>query len=190
MQATARFGTSGQRDIQRLFGQTRLQGSLANGFTALVECGFDRSLGNVDCRTGSLLFFGRELAQALQEFGNLAALAKEAGFYLLQCVRVGNGSECSFGFANDLIEVVHGLVPAKLPTAIRINKKGGFRLLFFQELKLRRRAWPWPGRPVRQMPADRRQPDRPGPCGRLRCWPSSDRSSGCCTSCPTRERRH
>ncbi len=83
--------------------------ALRNRFATLVERGLDGALGDVDRSTGSFLLLGRQLAQALQEFGNLAALAEKTGFDLFQRVRVGNGSESRLGFANDLIEIVHGL---------------------------------------------------------------------------------
>jgi hypothetical protein len=108
MQATARFGATGQRDIQRLFSQAGAQRSLADRLTALIKSIFNSCFGNVDCRTGRLLLW-RQLAQALEKFGNLAALAEETGLGLFQRVRVGNGSERGLRFANDLIEIVHGL---------------------------------------------------------------------------------
>jgi hypothetical protein len=109
MQAPARFSATGQRDIQRFFGQARVERRLADHLAALVERGLDGRLGDVDRRTGCLLLLGRQLAEAFQQFGNLTALAKETGLHLLQCIGVGNGGEGRLRFANDLIEIVHGL---------------------------------------------------------------------------------
>ena len=111
--AAARFGTAGQRNVQCLFGQTRFQRGLADRFAALVEGGFDGVLGNVDRRAGGFFLLGRQLAQALQELGDLATLAEETGFHLFQRIGVGNGGERRAGFANDLIEIVHRLPPTK-----------------------------------------------------------------------------
>ena len=97
MQATARFGATGQRDIQRLFGQARFQRRLADRFATRVERSFNSRLGDVDRRTGGFLLFRRQLAQALEKFGNLPALAEETGFHLFQRIRVGNGSERRLG---------------------------------------------------------------------------------------------
>ncbi len=94
MQAAARLATAGQRDVQRLFGQARFQRRLADRFAALVERSFDGALGDVDRRAGGFSLLGRQLAQALQEFGDLAALAEEAGLDLFQRIGVGNGGEC------------------------------------------------------------------------------------------------
>ena len=78
VQATTGFGTTRQRNVQCLFSQARLQCSLADIFATLVECILNGGLGDVDRSTGGFLLLGRQLAQALQEFGNLAALAKVA----------------------------------------------------------------------------------------------------------------
>ncbi len=115
MQTTARFSATGQRDIQCLFGQARFQRGLADGFTALIERCFNGRLGDVDRGTGRFLLFRRQLAQALEKFGDLPALAEETGFYLFQRIGVRNGSESRLGFANDLIEIVHRRPPTKPP---------------------------------------------------------------------------
>ena len=116
VQTTARFGATGQRDIQRLFGQARFERCLANGFTALVKRGFNGRFGDVDRGTGSFLLFRRQLAQALEKFGDLPTFAEETGFYLFQRIGVRNGSESRPGFTNDLIEIVHKHPPTKPPT--------------------------------------------------------------------------
>ncbi len=116
MQAAAYLGTAGQRDIQRLFRQACDQRRLADRFAPLVQCSFDSHLGHVDRGAGRLFLFRRQLAQPLEQFGDLPALAEETGFHLFQRIRVGNGSESHPGFANDLIEIFHGRPPTKPPT--------------------------------------------------------------------------
>jgi len=75
MQAAARLGATGQRDIQRLFGQTGFQRRLADCLATLVERGLDSGFRDIDRGAGGFLLLGRQFAKALQEFGDLAALA-------------------------------------------------------------------------------------------------------------------
>ena len=74
---------------------------------ARIERGFDLALGAVDDGTGGLFLFGRQLAKALHEFGDLAGLAEVAGFHLLQRVRVVRCGEGAAGFIYDCVEIMH-----------------------------------------------------------------------------------
>ncbi len=113
VQTTAIFGTAGQGHIKRFFSKARFQRGLAHVFAALIEGRLDGFLDLVDCGAGSLLLLRRQFAQALEEFGDPAALAKETGLDLLQFVRVGSGSERRPRFANNLIEIFHAFPPTK-----------------------------------------------------------------------------
>ena len=54
-----------------------------------------------------LLFLGRELAEALHQFGNLASLAKVLGFGVFKCGSIRGGEKVSLRDGNDLFEGVH-----------------------------------------------------------------------------------
>jgi hypothetical protein len=88
MQTAARLPTTRQRHIERLFGEARFQRHLAQRLATRVERCFDGVLGAIDRRTGGLALVRRQLGQALEQLGNLAALAEVSGLDLLK--RVGS----------------------------------------------------------------------------------------------------
>ena len=107
VQAATGFAAAGQRDVERLFGEAGFQRCELDRVAARVERGFDRFLGAVDGGAGGLLLFGRQLAEALQEFGDLARLAEVAGLDLLQRVGVVRCGKGAAGFIYDCVEIMH-----------------------------------------------------------------------------------
>jgi hypothetical protein len=77
VQAAARFGPTRQGHVQRLFGQACFQRRLADAFAAVAERRLDEFLGPVDRGAGGLLLLRRQFAQALEQFGDPAALARK-----------------------------------------------------------------------------------------------------------------
>ena len=68
-------------------GQTDMRKSI-NGLAAVVEGSFDGFFGAIDRGACGFTFFWRQLGHAFEQFGNLAALAKESSLDLLECVGV------------------------------------------------------------------------------------------------------
>ena len=99
---------AGQGDIERLGGQTALRAAaLRIASRRALSADSTAFLGDVDRRAGGLALLGRQLAQALEQLGERAALAEVARLGLFQRIGVGSGGERRAGFANELIEIVH-----------------------------------------------------------------------------------
>ena len=107
VQATDAACTPGQRDVQRLGPQLRLELGLRELVARGIQQRLDLLLGLVDLGATRLLGFGRERGQALEQFGKAAALAEEARLGVFEFGRGRRGVELGAGLLDERVEVVH-----------------------------------------------------------------------------------
>src|SRR5581483_5894893 len=193
VQSAATEAASGQRHVERLLGEARIELRARDRLAPLGERPLYPVFGGVDARPGLAARLRLELAEALQRLGEDPALAEVARLDALELGGVGRGTELRDRFGNDWVEVGHrgqfpllfrggvarsaGVVaetralyqpPRRLSAAPLLGRRG---FLFFVS-----RASPSPGsRAARTRPC-RRPRGRRGPCGRRRSRPSSGRS--------------
>ena len=74
----------GQRDVERLGLQLRLELGLGQRLARAPQRGFDRLLGRVDRGAARLLLVDAQRGQALQQLGDAAGLAEEARLRVLE----------------------------------------------------------------------------------------------------------
>jgi hypothetical protein len=98
---------AGQRDVQRLGLELRLELFVRQLLAAVIEGRFDRLLGQVDGRAACLFLVHAQRRHALHQLGDAAGLAGELRLRVLQlrgCRRLGEGLA---GTGNDGFEFVH-----------------------------------------------------------------------------------
>lgn len=105
VQATGAQASAGQGNVDGFGGQSRVEQRVGHGLTARLQRAFDLLLGRIDPRTFGLACFGIELAEALEQLGQLAGLAKKASFLVFQRGGVGSGGERTLRFADDKFQI-------------------------------------------------------------------------------------
>ncbi len=109
MQAAARHRAAGQRDVDGLGGQARVHQRVGQRLAARLQRGFHLLLDLVDARALALAGLRVELAEALEQFGQRAGLAEEAGLLVFQRGVVIGGGESGLGVGDDLVQILrHG----------------------------------------------------------------------------------
>ena len=113
VQATHEGAATGQRDIDGLLGQPRMELGLAELISARLQRGFDLSLDLIERGTRSLSGLWIHLAKLLELFGEKARLAKETRLGILERRRIGSSLEGALRLRDELIEIRHarGLSP-------------------------------------------------------------------------------
>ena len=107
MQAAQAALAAGQRDVQRLGLQLRVEFGLGQRLSAGRERGFDALLGLVDFGAAGLLLVGRQGTQALEQLGHAAGLAQEAGLGVFQFGGRGRSGEVGGCRSHQGVEIVH-----------------------------------------------------------------------------------
>ncbi|MNN14232.1 hypothetical protein D3C81_1272890 [compost metagenome] len=109
VQAAAADRAARQRDVDGLGGQARIHQRVGQRLAARLQRGFHLLLDLVDACAFALAGFRVELAEALEQFGQRAGLAQEAGFFVFQRGVVIGGGESGLGVSDDLVQILrHG----------------------------------------------------------------------------------
>jgi len=98
---------AGQRHVQRLGLELRLQLGVGQRLAARGQRGLDALLDDVDLGAARLLLLDRQRRHALEQFGDATGLAEESGLRVLQLGRRAGGGEFGFGGLHQEVEVVH-----------------------------------------------------------------------------------
>jgi hypothetical protein len=107
MNATGRGTAAGQGDINGFALQAAIQLGIGERLAAFGQQGFNAFLGGIDARAFGLAFCVFELAKAFQEFGQHAALAEVARFFVFQRSAVAGKAEAFRGLGHELFEIGH-----------------------------------------------------------------------------------
>ena len=98
---------AGQGDIERLLREARLHLRVGKGRPARIERCLQCFLGDIDRGARGLPLFGGELAERLQQRGQLTRLAEIARLGVFECRRLTGGQELRQSARNDVFEVQH-----------------------------------------------------------------------------------
>ncbi len=124
MQAALPARAAGQRHVERLGLQLRLQLGIGERLAASGQRGFDALLDDVDLGTTRLLLLDRQRGHALEQLGHATGLAEETRLGVLQVGRRRGGGEFGFGGLHQEIEVVHvGRQPRRVSATEKGNRK-------------------------------------------------------------------
>lgn len=102
----SRPGTSaGQRDVDRLGGETLVQERVGKRLAARVERGFDLLLRDIDARAFRLARLGIELAEALQQLGQRARLTEKPRLLVLERGDIRSPFERLLRVGDNLVQI-------------------------------------------------------------------------------------
>jgi len=106
MHAAAPAAAPGERDIERFFGEARLELPGLEIFPAGVERGLELLLGGVDALPEGFFFLGRKSAELLQERGQLPALAQVLRLGILEGSGLRRSGEVRERPPDDFLEII------------------------------------------------------------------------------------
>jgi hypothetical protein len=109
MQTALAAAPAGQRDVERLRMQLRIELGLRERQAALLQRGLDALLHAVDRRAARFLLVDRERAERLEQLGDTPGLAEEARFRVLQFGRSRRSRELLLRALHQLVQVVHSI---------------------------------------------------------------------------------
>ena len=107
MQASAARAAPGQRDIERLLRQARIELQPRQCVAPRGERGFDALLRRVDAAARLAPLLGGQLAQPLEQIGERAGLAQKARLRLLQLRRIVDAAELLQCVADYFFQIIH-----------------------------------------------------------------------------------